>query len=61
MRADPKFEQLRDVSYGVTGQTFEKGPHQKMCGREFWQLNSGKDLMYQTVFKFTGEISDTMH
>ena len=29
---------IEGCCYGVTGRTFDKGTHQKMCGREFWKL-----------------------
>lgn len=52
---------IEGCCYGITGKKFDKGTHQKMCGREFWELISGRDFTYQSVFQLIGEISDTLH
>ena len=48
---------IEGCCYGQTSRMFNQGDYQKLCGREFWQLISGNQAMYQVVLDLIAEAS----
>ena len=48
---------IEGCCYGRTSNNFNQGDYHKLCGREFWQLISGNQAMYQVVLELITEAS----